>query len=111
MSLQYLGHQGDTLQRGNIREAQQASMLEALAVDEFSEIRVDRNQNPGFGSGSFEQCPIARIGSELAGLEHVMPLVAQPIGQRWAGTAIDEELHGSATEMADSVSRAITACA
>ena len=45
-----------------------------------------------------------RIGSELAGLEDVMIPGTQPVGQLWAGTAIDEELHGSATEMADSVS-------
>ena len=111
MSLQHLGHQGDTLQCGNIREAYQTCMLEAAEVHEFSEISVDRNQNPGFRSGSFEQCLIARIGSDLAGLEDVMPLGAQPIGEQSAGTAIDEELHGSATEMAASVSRAITACA
>ena len=73
-------------------------------VYEFSEISVERNQDPGFGSRSFEQCLIARIGSELAGLEDVMPSGAQPIGQRWAGTAIDKQFHGSATAMADSVS-------
>ena len=104
MSLQHLGHQGDSLQRRNIREAHNATMLETPEVYEFSEISVERNQNPGFGSRSFEQCLIPRIGSELAGLEDVMPLVAQPVGQRWAGTAIDEKLHGSATAMADSVS-------
>ena len=99
------------MQHGNVREAYQAGVLETPEVHEFSKISIDRNQNPGFGSGSFEQCLIARIASELARLKHVMPLGAQPIRQRWAGTAIDEELHGSATEMADSVSRAITACA
>ena len=111
MPLQHLGPQGDTLLDGNIREAHPTSMLEAPVVNEFSEVRVDRSHNPGFGSGSFEQCAIAGIGSELAGLQDVMSLGAQPFGQRWAGAAIDEELHGPATEMADSVSRAITACA
>ena len=53
MSLQHFGHQGDTLQHGNVREAYQASMLDASEVHEFSEIRVDRNENPRFGSGSF----------------------------------------------------------
>ena len=70
----------------------------------FSEIGVYRQQNPVFRSGACEQCLIPRIGSELAGLEDVMILGTQPVGQLWAGTAIDEELHGSATEMADSVS-------
>lgn len=111
MSVQHLGHQGDTLLRGNIREAHHAGMLETPEVYEFAEVCVERYQNPGFGSGSFEQRLIAGIGSELAGLEDFMPVCAQPIGQGWADTAVDEELHGSATEMADSVSRAITACA
>lgn len=111
MSLQHFRDQGDTLQHGNVREAYQASMLEAPEVHEFSEIRVDRNQNPRFGSSSFKQCLIARIAPELAGLEDIMSLGAQPVRQQRAGTAIDKELHGSATETADSVSRAMTACA
>jgi hypothetical protein len=81
MSLQHLGDQGDTLQHGNVREAYQASMLEAPEVHEFSEIRVDRNQNPRFGSSSFKQCLIARIAPELAGLEDIMSLGAQPVRQ------------------------------
>ena len=111
MSLQDFVDQGDALPHGNVREAYQASMLEASEVHEFSEIRVDRNQNPRFGRGSFKQCLIARVAPELTGLEDVMSLGAQPVREQWAGAAIDEELHGSATEMADSVSRAITACA
>lgn len=59
----------------------------------------------------FEQCLIARVGSEPAGLENVMSLGPQPVGQPWSDAAIDEELHGSGTETADSVSPAITACA
>ena len=104
MSSEYVAHQGNALRRGNIWEAHQAGMLEASHVHEFSEIGVYRQQNPVFRSGACEQCLIPRIGSELAGLEDVMILGTQPVGQLWAGTAIDEELHGSATEMADSVS-------
>ena len=47
-------------------------------------------------SRACEQCLIPRIGSELTGLEDVMILGTQPDGQLCAGTAIDEELHGSA---------------
>ena len=44
MSLQHLGHQGDALQHGNIREPHQAGMLEAPDVHELSEVSVDGNQ-------------------------------------------------------------------
>ena len=84
MSVNHLRHQGDALARGDIREAHQAGVLEAPDVHQFSEIGVDRDQNSAFGSGSFEQRLIARVRSELAGLEDVMPIGAEPVGELWS---------------------------
>ena len=92
-------------------KAHQTGVLEALQVHEFSEIGVDCDENPALDVGALEQRLITWIRAELARLEDVMALAAQPICQLGAGAAIDEELHGSATDTADSVSRAITAWA
>ncbi len=86
-------------------------MLDLANVHELSEIGIDRDQDPAFGSGTFEQCLITRILSELPRLKHVMALIPQPVCQTAADATVDEELHGSATDTADSVSLAITACA
>lgn len=111
MALNNLGHQPDALRRGDIRKAHQTGVLEALQVHEFSEVGVDCDENSVLDLGALKQRLIARVRAELAGLENVMTLAAQPICQLRAGAAIDEELHGSATDTADSVSRAITAWA
>lgn len=62
-------------------------------------------------TGPLEQSSIAGIRFELTRLEDVMALDAQPVGQHRTGTPVHEELHRSDTEMADSVSREITAWA
>ena len=111
MSLNHVGYERDALPRRDVRQANQTGVLEALDVHEFSEIGVDRDQNPALGARASEQHPIARIGAELAGLDDVMTLGAQPLGQLGTDAAIDEELHGFATETAANVSWAITAWA
>ena len=45
------------------------------------------------------------------GLDNVMPLAAQPFCQTVADASINKKSHDSATDTADSVSLAITACA
>ena len=109
MSLNHVGHERDALPRRNVRQAHQTGVLEALDVHKFPEIGVDRDQDPALGARAPEQGPIARVGAELAGLDDIMTLDAQPFGQSGTGAAIDQELHGSATETADNVSRAMTA--
>ena len=111
MSLDHLTHQGDPFSHGHIREAHQAGVQHAIDEHQLSEVGVDRDQDPAFGTGPLEQSPIAGIRFELTRLEDVMALDAQPVRQPRAGAPVDEELHGSDTEMADSVSREITACA
>ena len=86
-------------------------MVDSPDVHQFSEVPVDRDQNSSLGCGAFEQRPITRIGFELACVEDVVSLGTQPFRQAAARTVVDEELHGLVTEMADSVSSAITACA
>ena len=102
---------GDPFWYGHVREAYQTGMGHAIDVDQLSEIGVDRDQSPALRTGPLEQGPIAGIRFELARLKDVMALHAQPLGQPRPGAAVDEKLHRSDTEMADSVSREITACA
>lgn len=111
MALNDLGHQPDALRCRDIRKAYQAGVPEALQVHEFSEIGVDCDENPALDVAALKQRLIARVRAELAGLQDVMTLAPQPIRQLRAGAAIHEELHGFATDTADSVSRAITAWA
>lgn len=80
-------------------------------VHELSEVVVDGHQYPALGRGIFEQREITRVGAKLAGFDDVMPLAAEPFRQAASGTPIDEKPHDSATDMADNVSLAITACA
>ena len=54
---------------------------------------------------------VARICAEAPGLQHIMPIATQPIGQPGAGAAVDQEVHEAATEIADRVSPAMTAWA
>ena len=101
-----LGHQCNTPLRGNIRESDESRMLDIVHKDEFPEIGVDGHQNPLFGIRTFEQRPIARVGTKLASFENVVSLRELP-----ACAPIDEKSHRSATVTADRVSLAIIACA
>ena len=55
--------------------------------------------------------PVAWIVAELAGIDDVMPLAAQPPRQSLPSTPVDEKSQDSATDTADRLSLAITACA
>ncbi len=111
MPVKHFGHQGNAPLHRHIWKAHQPRMGSIPYVDKLSKIGIDRHQDSAFVSGAFDQRQISRIGPKLTGLDDVMPLVAQPFGQAAAGTAIDKKSHASATDMADSVSLEITACA
>ena len=72
---------------------------------------IERHQDALLDRRTLEQRPVARIVAELAGIDDVMSLAAQPPRQSLPGTPVDEEPQDSATDTADRLSRAITACA
>lgn len=111
MPFEHLGYQGNALGCRHVGEAHQARMQSLLHIDKFSEVGIDRHQNSAFGGGATEQCLITRINSKFMGVDNVMPLVAQPFCQTVTDAPIDKKSHDSATDTADSVSLAMTACA
>jgi hypothetical protein len=54
---------------------------------------------------------ISRIPAEIARLQHIVALGAQPLGKAKAGTPIYEEPHRPTTTTASRESCATTACA
>ena len=111
MSLKHFGHQGNALIRRHVRQANQSGMGCGMHIDERCEVRIERHQNPVFGTRSRQHCLVARVIPEVAGIDDIVALAAQPFPQSAPGTPVDEELQVSATDTADRVSLAITACA
>ena len=51
-------------------------MRDIVQKDELPEIGVDGHQIPVFGIRTFEQRPIARVGTKLASFENIVSLLA-----------------------------------
>ena len=111
MSLKHFGHQGNALLRRHVRQANQSGMRRGMHVDERCEVSIECHQNSVFGSRSRQHCPVARVIPEVAGIDDIVALVAQPFPQSAPGTPVDEKPQDSATDTADRVSLAMTACA
>ena len=110
MFLEHLRHQGEAFANGHIGQPDQACVYCPADVNESAEVPVERDQNPAFRGGAFEQRTIAWIGF-FSRVEDVVTLGAEPFRQPSARAVVDEELHRLATETAASVSSAIAACA
>ena len=76
MAFDQLGHQCNTPIRRNIREADEFRMRDIVQKDELPKIGVDDYQNPVFGIRTFEQRPIARVGTKLTSFENIVSLFA-----------------------------------
>ena len=111
MSLKHFGHQGNALSRRHVWQANQSGMGRGMHVDERCEVSIECHQNSVFGSRSRQHCRVARVLPEVAGIDDIVALAAQPFPQSAPGTPVDKELQDSATETADKVSLAMTACA
>ena len=111
MSLKHLGHQGDASVRRHVWQANQSGMGRGMHVDERCEVRIERHRNPVFGSRSRQHYLVARVIPEVAGIDDIVALAAQPFPQSAPGSPVDKELQDSATDTADRVSLAMTACA
>ena len=111
MSLDQFGHQCNAPLRRNIGEADESRMGDIVQEYQLPEIGIDGHQNPVFGIRTFEQRPIARVGTNLASFENIVPALPQPIRELPSRAPIDEKHHRSATVTADRVSLATIACA
>lgn len=76
MLLKHVGHQVNTPICWHVWETHQPCMRKIPHVYKLSKVSIDRHQSSAFGSGAFEQCPIAQIGPKFTGLDNVMPLTA-----------------------------------
>ncbi len=109
--LKHFSHQGNTLRCRYVWKAHQPCMWNILHVHKLSEVSVDRYQNSVFGRSVFEKCSISRIGTERAGFDNVVPPVTQPVRETTTSAPVNKKSHESATDTADRVSLAMTACA
>ena len=80
-------------------------------VHKLPEVSVDRYQNSVFGRSVFEKRSIARIGTERTGFDNIVPPVTQPVRETTTNAPVNKKSHESATDTADGVSLAMTACA
>ena len=111
MSLEDLGHQGNAAIRRHVRQAYQPRMGRVTHKDERREVRIECHQDPVFGSRSRQQRMVARIVSQVTGLDDIVTVASQPLSQSAPHTPVNEKPQDSATDTADKVSLAMTACA
>lgn len=111
MSVEDLRHQRDALRGRDIGKPHEPRMRQVVEVDQLTEIRVHGDQDAAFFRGPSQQRPVARVGTEFASLDDIVPLVPQPGGQPPASAAVGQESQAGVTETRSSVSRAITAWA
>ena len=78
---------------------------------QLAEVHVNRHHHPAFRGRNVEECPVAWIGAEAVGEDHIMALVDEPVGKSPPRAGVDEESHPPATDTATSESPATTACA
>ena len=62
-------------------------------MDELAKVGVNRYEDPIFRFREFQECSIAGIGTKLARFDDIMRILAQPIGELFAGAPINEEPH------------------
>ncbi len=65
MSLDDFSHQRNALVRRNVGKTNKSRMADALQMDEFAEVGVDRYEDPIFRFCVFQECCITGIGTKL----------------------------------------------
>lgn len=86
-------HQRNARGGGDVREPDKTVVRQLLDEDEFPEILVHGHHDAAFARRSFQENPIARVRSPLAGFNDVVPLFPQPVRQAPARASVHEELH------------------
>ena len=111
MSVEDLLHQRNPLRGRNIRQPHEPCVRQVVEVDQLTKIRVHGDQDAVFCRGASQQRPVARVGTEFASLDDIVPSVSQPGSQPPASAAVGQESQAGVTETRSRVSRAITAWA
>jgi len=70
-----LGEKGDTLFRGDIREAQEPGVRNLIEIDQLAKVGVDGYQDPVLGLRECQQGPVPGILAEFASLKDIVPIV------------------------------------
>ena len=84
-------------------------MLSLLQEDEAAEVLVQRNQDSLFSRDPGEKRSIARIRPECPGLENIVSLFLEPVGEAATCTAVDQKTHAGYAFTASIESFAMTA--
>ena len=86
-------------------------MLCSLYEQQLAKICVNRNEDTSFRCGPLEQYAVTVIRTTLLGLNDIMPLQPQPVGQLMTGAAINQKFNLPVTRTASRESCAMTAWA
>ena len=78
-------------------------------ADERRDIAIERHRDAVLGGRTLEHRQGARIVAELAALDDLMSLAAQPSRPSLPGAPVDEKPQDSVADTADRLSLAITA--
>ena len=72
MSLDDFSHQRNALVRRNVGKTNKSRMADALQMDEFAEVGVDRYEDPIFRFRVFQECCITGVGTKLSRFDDIM---------------------------------------
>ena len=73
MLVDELSHQHDSLFGGQVGQSNQTGMENAVQVDQFSKVGVNCYEHSTLCMGESEQGAVAGIGSEVPGIEDIVP--------------------------------------
>ena len=111
MAADNLGDKGNALCSGDVWQANEPCVRDAMKMDQLTEVRVDGDEDSLLRLGEFQDSSVPGISSQRADLDNVVSAIAQVLRQAAPGAPVDEKPHESPTAIVARVSLAITACA
>lgn len=100
VSLQNLFHQIDPGPTRHVRQTNQSGARRASNMQQFSKVRIDRNQDAMLVGGPAKQGEIAGIRSALSRFGDIVAPRAEPVGKFSTGATVDQKSHACATRTA-----------
>ena len=104
-------HKGDSLGHADVGESYQPRVRSSVEVDEFTEILVHGDEDPVFGYGPSQECPVSGVRAEVSRIQGVVSLALKPLCQFASCAAVHEEVHFYPTDTCARESPAMTAWA
>ena len=101
----------DSLGHADVGEPYQPRVRSSMEMDEFTEILVHGDEDPVFGDGPFQECPVSGVWAEFSRVQGVVSLVLKPLCQPASCAAVHEEVHFYPTDTWARESPAMTAWA